>query len=334
MFEPITGLMGQRSGENTESSDKSNTVDPTSSVEEKQVEDENSANQVSEVIHRGEEAKEEIRNAEVETGSDEEIKNTSGEPKDNAASDHSEAEVVSPPVPVEAFEQKSEEIQQTESTRNFQEEERLEEVLSTPLETVQPGSTDNLQEDKESEEMSSTLSESLQPESTSSGGTLEASASVSTIDDGSRLSKSIDEKNAEREDAEDVLPVVTQDASPRGPSESRETYASDVPVSTIEAEDSSTDNLPVLQYNNAEASKAASDLVTPLNDAVAEPIELNQHLEKDTSVKELSSSASNSSDIANSVAELEKLKKETKMMEAALHGAARQAQVLKLQFVL
>lgn len=326
LFEPIIGLMGQRSGENAESSDNSYSVDPTSSVEEKQVEDDNSANQINEVIPRGEEAKEEIRNAEVETGSEEEIKNTSGEPKDNAASEHSEAEVVSPPVPVEAFEQKSEEVQQTESTSSFQEEERLEEVLPTPFETIQPGSTYNLQEDKGSEEMSSTLSESLQPESTRFEGTLEVTAAVSTIDDASRLSKSIDEENAEREDAEDVLPVITQDASPQGPSESRETYPSDVPVSTIEAEDSSTDNLPGLQYNDVEASKAASDLVTPLNDAVAEPVELNQHLEKDTNVKEWSSSASNSSDIANSVAELEKLKKETKMMEAALHGAARQAQ--------
>lgn len=339
LFEPIIGLMGQRGGENTaESSDESNSLDPTSSVKEKQVEEDNSANQTSEVIAQGKEANEELRNAEVETGSEEETKDTSGERKDNAASDHSETEVVSLPIPVEASEQKYEELQQTESISNLQEEERLEEILPTLLETVQPESTDNLPEDKESEEisstlreekgleeLSSTLSKSLQPESTSPGGTAGANTSGSTIDDAGSLSKGIEE-TVKREDAEDILPVQTQDSSPQGPAEGRETYASDVPVSSIEAEDSSTDKLRGLQYNDVDTSKAAaSNLVTPLNDAVADSVELKQDLEKDTNVKKRSS-ASKSSDIADSVAELEKVKKEMKMMEAALHGAARQAQ--------
>ncbi|KAH6781393.1 golgin putative 5 [Perilla frutescens var. frutescens] len=340
LFEPIIGLMGQRGGENNvESSDESNTLDPTSSVKEKQVEEDNSANPTSEVIPQGKEAKEESRNAEVESVSEEEIKDISGERKDNATSDHSEAEVVSPLIPVEVSEQKPEELQQTESTSNLQEEERLEEVLPTSLETAQIGSIHNLPEEKGSEQMSSTsseekgsqempstLSESLQPESISPGGTAGASTSVSTIDDATSLSKSIDEENAKREDAEDVLPAQTQDASPRGPAEIRETYVSDVPVSTIEAEDSSTDNLPDLQHNDVEALKAASDLVTSLKDAVPDSVELKQDLEKDTNVKERLTSASKSSNIADSVVELEKMKKEMKMMEAALHGAARQAQ--------
>lgn len=318
------GLMGQRGDEDTvESSDNSDSLDPTSTVKEKQIEDENSANQASEVISGGEEAKEELRNAEVERGSEEEVKDTSGEAKENAASDHSEAEVVSPPLPVETSEQKLEEAQQTESTSNLQEEE---EVLQ---ETVQPGSTtDNLQEEKGSEEISSALSESPQSESTGPGGTVGASTSVSTVDDATSLSNSTSDENAKREDAEDVLPAQTQDDSPHGPAESRETYVSDVPVSTIEAVDSSTGNLSGLQYNEMEASKSASDLVTPLKDANADSVEIKQHLEE-TNVKEQTSSASKSADVADSVAELEKVKKEMNMMEAALHGAARQAQVLK-----
>ncbi|XP_042035995.1 golgin candidate 5-like isoform X3 [Salvia splendens] len=324
LFEPIIGLMGQRSDEDTvESSDMSDTLDPTSSVKEKQVEDDNSVNQVSEVITGGEEVKEELRNAEVETGPEEEIKDTSGEAKENTASDHSEDEVVSPPILVEASEQKSEE-EHTESTSNLQEEERLE-VLPTSSETLQPGSTDNLQEEKGSEDISYTLSESLQPEAVSPGDTVGASASLS-INDATSFSKSIDDENAKSQDVEDVFPAQTLDGSPQGPDESRETHVTDVPVSTIETEDSSTDNLPGLQYNEVEASKAASDLVTPLNDAISDSVELEQVLEKDTDVKERMSSASNSSNNADSVAEHDKVMKEMKMMEAALHGAARQAQ--------
>ncbi|XP_042033644.1 golgin candidate 5-like isoform X1 [Salvia splendens] len=324
LFEPIIGLMGQRGDEDTvESSDMSEALDPTSSIKEKQVEDDNSVNQVSEVITGGEEVKEELRNAEVETGPEEEIKDTSGEAKENTGSDHSEDEVVSPPILDDASEQKSEE-EHTESTSNLQEEERLE-VLPTSSETLQPGSTDNLQEEKGSEDISSTLSESLQPESVSPGDTVGASASLS-INDATSLSKSIDDENAKRQDVEDVFPAQTLDGSPQSPDENRETHVTDVPVSTIEAEDRSNDNLPGLQYNEVEASKAASDLVTPLNDAISDSVELKQAMEKDTDVKERMSSASNSSNIADSVAEHDKVMKEMKMMEAALHGAARQAQ--------
>lgn len=324
--------MGQRGGEETvESSDMSDTLDHTSSIKEKQVEDDNSVNQASEVVPGGEEAvKEELRNTEMETVSEKEVKDISGEAKENVASEHSEAEVISPPIPGEAPEQKIEEVQQTESTSNLQEEEKLEEVLPTSSETAQPGSPDNLQEEKGSEEISSTLSVSLPPESVIPGDTVVASTSVSNIDDATSLSKSIDDENAKREDAEDVLPAQIQEASPQGPAESREAHVSDVPVSTVEVEDSSTDNLPGLQYNEVEVSKAASDLVTPLSDAVSASVELKQHLEKDTSVKERTSSANNSSNNADSVAEHEKVMKEMKMMEAALHGAARQAQVLRL----
>lgn len=323
--------MGQRGGEDTaESSDMSDTLDPTTSVKEKQVEDDNSVNQASEEIPGGEEVKEELRNAEVETRSEEEIKDTSGEAKEKAAFDHSEAEVVSPPIPDEASEQKSEEVQQTESTISLQEEVKLEEVLPTFSEPVQPGPTDNLQEEKGSEEISSTLSESLQPESISPGGTVGETTSVSNIDDATSSSKSIDDENAKIEDAEDALPAQAPEASPQGSAERRETHVSDVPVSAIEVEDSSPDNLPGLQYNEVEASKAAPDLVTPLNDAVSDSVELKQHLEKDTTVKERTNSANNSSNIADSVAEHEKVMKEMRMMEAALHGAARQAQVSQL----
>lgn len=71
-------------------------------------------------------------------------------------------------------------------------------------------------------------------------------------------------------------------------------------------------------------------MVIPLNDTIDKPTEIKWQ-NKDSNVNEKHLiTGSNSSDIAVSVSELEKVKKEMTMMENALHGAARQAQVFKL----
>ncbi|KAL8522404.1 hypothetical protein ACS0TY_012517 [Phlomoides rotata] len=319
---PIMGFMAQRGEESTiESAEKSNPSEPTSPILEKQVEGDHSGYQVSEQVpQEEEEAEEKIGLANLESGFGE-------EPKDNVIADHSEAEVVSPLIPVEFAEQKPDEVEHPEPINNLLEEERSEEVFPTLPETIEPESADSLQEDTPSEENSSKLLESLQPESTSTVGQLVDIASVSTIDDATSLPESIGEHNAEKEDVKDDSPVQAPEASPEGPDESQESFASDIPDNKKEAEDISTDKLAGLQYNDVEASKAAPDLVTPLNDTVADSVELKQPLDKDAYVKERHlSTGSNSSDIAASVAELEKVKKEMKMMEAALNGAARQAQ--------
>ncbi|KAK6153648.1 hypothetical protein DH2020_013287 [Rehmannia glutinosa] len=352
LFEPIIGFMGQRGGEGTvESLEKSNSSKPTSPVGEKQVENDNLANHESEQIPHGEETNEDLKNADVDTGSVEEIKAISGEPKENAAADHGETDLDLPSIPVEVPEQKPEEVEQTGSANNLKEEERSEEVIPTILESVQPEAAQNFQgeerseeiiptilesvqpeaaqnfQEERSEETPSSFSESLQPEATSPVGKIEVITSVSTIDDDISLPKSLDEQSAEKEDGKEVLPAQALDASPEGPAESRESSDSEIPEKTGDAEDNSTDRLPALQYNDVEASKAALNLVTPLNDTVSKPIELTQHSDKDANVKELRlNTGSNMSDVADSVAELEKIKKEMKMMETALQGAARQAQ--------
>ncbi|KAL7114143.1 hypothetical protein ACP275_04G101500 [Erythranthe tilingii] len=295
LFEPIIGFMGQKSGESSvESSGNSTSSKPTSPVRE-QAENDNLANQESEQISHVDQPIEELKKADVvEPGSGEEIiKDISGEPKDNATADHSEAEVVSPSIPFKEFEQKPEEVEQTEYANNLQEE--------------------------GSEEISSTLLESLQPESTSSVGKVEVVTSVPAVDDTASSMESLNKRNAEKEDV--------KDASPEGPTESRDSSGSDISCQTRDIEDNYTDMLPILQNNDEEASKEALDLSAPLTDIIGKSIELKQHSDRDANVKEKrSSSGSNSSDIADSVAELEKVKKEMKMMENALHGAARQAQ--------
>ncbi|KAL7152463.1 hypothetical protein ABFS83_04G098800 [Erythranthe nasuta] len=293
LFEPIIGFMGQKSGESSvESSGNSTSSKPTSPVKE-QAENDNLANQESEQISHVDQPMEELKKADVEPGTGEEIiKDISGEPKDNATADQSEAEA-SPSIPVKEFEQKPEEVEQTEYANNLQEE--------------------------GSEEISSTLSESLQPESTSSVDKVEVVTSVPAIDDTASSTESLNKQNAEKEDV--------KDASPEGPTESRDSSGSDISYRTRDIEDNSTDKLPILQNNDEEAPKEAFDLSAPLTDTIDKSTELKQHSDRDANVKEKrSSSGSNSSDIADSMAELEKVKKEMKMMENALHGAARQAQ--------
>ncbi|KAK4413858.1 Golgin candidate 5 [Sesamum alatum] len=327
LFEPIIGFMGQKGEESAdESSEKSNSSKPTSPVRKKQIEDDDSTNQVSTEIPHGQEANEE-KNSDVKTGSGEEIKDSTEDSKDNAAADNSGATVVLPVIPVPLPEEQPEEVKQTESSNNLQEEERMEEAFPTVLESVQPESVNNLQEEARSKELSPTLIESVQPETTSPRGEVEVDTSVSPADDAPSFPEGIDERNAENDDVKEVFTAQSLNALPEGPAESRESSASNIPDNTRDAEDNSTDKLPIVQYNDVEASKEASDLVVPLHDTVPMSLELKHHLDKDANVKEQRlSSGSNSSDIVESVAELEKVKKEMKMMEAALHGAARQAQ--------
>ncbi|KAK4410550.1 Golgin candidate 5 [Sesamum angolense] len=247
LLEPIIGFMGQKGEESTvESLETSNASKSTSPVRTKQVEDDDSTDQVSVQIPHGQEANEE-KDSDVKTGSGEEIKDTSEEPKDNAAADNSGDTVVLPPTPVPLSEEKPEEVKQTESA-NLQEEERRKKYF---------------------------------------------------LHYWSRYNQN--------------LQIIFKRR--RGPAESRESSASNIPDKITDAED------------EMEASKEDSDLVKPLNDTAPMSIELKQHLDKDANAKEQRlSTGSNSSDFVDSVAELEKVKKEMKMMETALHGAARQAQ--------
>lgn len=78
-----------------------------------------------------------------------------------------------------------------------------------------------------------------------------------------------------------------------------------------------------------EASEVVSDIVSNENYAIAKAIEVDQHVhDSETDIKEQGlSSGTNASDTSDSFHELEKVKTEMKMMENALLGAARQAQV-------
>jgi hypothetical protein len=89
-------------------------------------------------------------------------------------------------------------------------------------------------------------------------------------------------------------------------------------------------NYPLLTaLPSDEASAMVSDLVSPESHAIVKAVEVDQQVnDYETDIKEQQlSSGLNVSDSSDSMLELEKLKREMKMMETALQGAARQSQV-------
>ncbi|CAA0822370.1 Golgin candidate 5 [Striga hermonthica] len=325
LFDPIIGFMGQKGGEGAvESLEKSTPSKQESPVKEKQAENDNLASQESEQVLHVEQVKEDSKNAEVEPESEEETKSTVGESKENAGVENVETEVDLPSGPIESPEHKNVEMEQTESIKTVVENEKSEEIYPTASDSIQPESAHNFQEER-SDEVPPTHFKPLQPESTSPVGQNEVIPSVPSKDAETSLPDNLD--TTEKEGSKDVVPAQALDASHAVLGESKELSESESLEKTREAEDSSTNNLPVLLYNDAEASKEALDMVTPLNDAVSKTIELTRHPDKDPSAKERSlGTGSNVPDSADTMAELQKLKKEMKMMETALQGAARQAQ--------
>ncbi|KAK6125079.1 hypothetical protein DH2020_041195 [Rehmannia glutinosa] len=304
LFEPIIGLMGQKGEDSTlEPLKEPNSSQSTSPVKAEQVENDSSANNASEQISYQEEASEEVKKTDEETRSTVEIQDSSGEPEHKAPADYSEAEVVSPSTHVEVSEQK-------------------------PVQVEQTGSPNNLQEEEKSGEPLPTLLESVQPQSTSHKDQVEVIDSMPIIDDATGLPESTDEQREEEEkEVKEDFPAQAPGASSNVSDKNRDSSSPDFPHKTGDAEDNSRDNLPTLQHNSMEASEAASDLATHQDDTIAEPIELKQHSSDNSNVKEKHfSTTRNLSDIVDSVAELDKVKKEMKMMETALQGAARQAQ--------
>ncbi|GER45002.1 golgin candidate 5 [Striga asiatica] len=325
LFEPIIGLMGQKGGEDTvDSPEKPTFSKPESPVKEKQVENENLAREEIDQVLHVEQENEDLKIAEVKKESGEETKASTGESKENAGVEHIQPEVDLPLVPAKFPEQKHEEVEQTEFAETIAEE-RSKEIFPTSSESVQPESAHNFQE--RSDEVPPAHVESLQPESANHIVENEIAASVPSKDAETSFSESSNEKNVEKEGCKDVFPAQDLDAPPEATEENKEMPESEVPGETRDAEDNYQDRLPVLQYKDVEASKEALDMVRTLNDTVSKPIELTQNPDKNPHAKEHRlSTGSNMPDSADTMSEVEKLKKEMKMMETALQGAARQAQ--------
>ncbi|KAL3631905.1 hypothetical protein CASFOL_024889 [Castilleja foliolosa] len=292
IFEPIIGFLGQKGEENNtgEPLEKHDPSNSTSPVKAEQVENDSSYNYAREQISSQEDESEEVKKADVEKNATEEIQDKSSVSEDKD-------EVISPSAPVEVSEEKQVQTEQTDSPKNLQDVEK-----------------------------SGTLLEVIQPESTIHMDHVEVKDSASAIDGATGLPESMNEQKDEKE-KEDKEDFTAPDASSNKSDESSESFVPGFPRDIGENEDDSRGNLPTLQDNNVEVSGEVSDLATHQDDMIAEPIELNVHKSDDSNVKEKHLSATRNSDVnVDTVTELEKMKKEMKMMETAIQGAARQAQ--------
>ncbi|KAK4374771.1 hypothetical protein RND71_005448 [Anisodus tanguticus] len=135
------------------------------------------------------------------------------------------------------------------------------------------------------------------------------------------------DREQKKEVTEESPPVELQDAS----SDRVDSGRSSVSDSVIASEGGNFEEHPNRSFRRGqhtyEGLNKVSDSVIPENESVSRPFVATQPgNDHETDVKNRLSSGSNSSDVTDSVVELEKLKKEMKMMETALQGAARQAQ--------
>ncbi|EYU21470.1 hypothetical protein MIMGU_mgv1a000723mg [Erythranthe guttata] len=335
LFEPIMGFMGQKGGESTaEQLEEPNSSKPASPVKEEQLANDRSTNNASEQISYGEEGSEEVKKADVDTRSTEETDDGSGgEPEDKVTADPNEAEVVSLLIPAEVSEQIPVQVDQTESANNLQKDERSEEALPKLLQSAEGESTGHMGQVEviasvptkdhatESHESMDELKEEDE------GEEAEKEKEEKEEEEDEKKEKEETKEKEEEKEVKEVFPAQIPDVSSNSPNESRISDASDTPHKTGDAEDSSKDNLPALHQIYLEASEEASNVVTHQDDTIVSPVELKQLSGDNSNVKEQHlGTTRNLSDIADSAAELDKVKKEIKMMETALQGAARQAQ--------
>ncbi|XAR67703.1 hypothetical protein NMG60_11002578 [Bertholletia excelsa] len=145
--------------------------------------------------------------------------------------------------------------------------------------------------------------------------------------------ETVDNQNVQEQEqvtVENVSPVQADDAVSGSQTGTDTELPAPVSSTSREPENSeelSTDNLSPVQSSD-EVSESVSELVSSENDTIAKTVDSNQQANTyELDLREQhESTGSNASDVADSVVELERLKKEMKMMETAIQGAARQAQ--------
>ncbi|XP_059641956.1 golgin candidate 5 [Cornus florida] len=334
LFEPVMAFMGPKGEENTvESIEIPESSKPPSFAEEKEgTETDRLANYALEQNKPAEEASVDTKKAHALPDSAEGTNDALAEEKNDAlaeekndalaegtndalaegtttvSADTAEAKFDPQQVPVELSEPNAEHVEESGSLDHIQQKESSE-----------VGSSENLV----SVEAKSGTAEVDKVEV----GVLVPQESHNVVD----LRESTDEQKMQEEEiAEEVSPVHTE-VSPR---DSQAEIGTELPDSSSspskEAESaeehSKGDSLNAQRSD--EASEMVSEPISHENDAMVKAIEVNQQssdYETDTKEQRLSS-GSNASDISDSMVELEKVKREMKMMETALQGAARQAQ--------
>lgn len=214
------------------------------------------------------------------------------------------------------------------------------ELPDSPIQNLEPDTFDNVQEKVISDTTPSNETESGEPKEKAieapevdAGGVIpEESRGDCSNESGNEEKKeeSKDEDNAVTEEGvEKSVPVQTEVSS----TEKGEVEKEPFDTLTGGADESKTNSSPIASPQT-EASEPFSPSSTPETESEARAVEADEqtndrevHGKEPQMITEAKPSA-----LADSAPELEKLKMEMKMMETALQGAARQAQVVYWPF--
>ncbi|KAI7985662.1 Golgin candidate 5 [Camellia lanceoleosa] len=300
LFEPVMAFMGHQGGESTvESIEKPESLKPPSSVEEKQV---------GEIDRSTDFATEQTRPAEEVNAESSHMLPDAAEGTNIAITDGINAVLVEPgtsesdlqPIPVELSESNVEYVEEPDSLNHLNQKETSEMGPSESSESVEakPGTNEVDQVE---------VGAPVSPES------------HNVIN----LHEITNEQKAEEEEvAEKLSPVQAEDAvsgsqAGMGVELTGFGFANSKEIESHEGY--VTDTLPNVQPPD-EAAEIVSESVSHENDTFGRGVDLNEQAsDYEPDIKEQRvSSGSSASVIADSVVELEKLKREMKMMETAL----------------
>ncbi|KAH7565247.1 hypothetical protein JRO89_XS09G0172200 [Xanthoceras sorbifolium] len=307
LFDPVMAFMGHKNEESdTESEEKPESLlQPPKAEEKGQVETESLPQSGAEQTT----AKEEKEACKTEE--DEDVKHPqTAERVDAVISDHGKAESESPTVPTEARESTIKNVESSDSIDNLQQKEILD---------VSPS------EDKESVEAKSEPGEVDRVE------TVPPHESHNVVDtrESRGQEKKEESKDEEKIQAEEIVEKIQAEILSIIQAEVNTEPAESDSVSA-EVNEGAREIILSGALPPNEPSETVSASASPENNAKVKAVEVDQQAnDSATANKEQRlSSEANVSDSPHSVHELEKLKIEMKMMETALQGAARQAQVL------
>ncbi|PSS17932.1 Golgin candidate like [Actinidia chinensis var. chinensis] len=329
LFEPVMAFMGHKGGESTvESIEKPESLKPVSSVEENEgAETDRSTNFVTEQTRHAEEVNEE--NYSVPTDAAEGTNNAIAERINAVTTDRDKSESADPgksefdsqPIPVDLSESNVEPVEE-------------------------PNSLDHLNQKETSAMWPFENSESVEAKP----GTNEADQFEGIVPIESQtvvnLHKNVNEQKTEEEKiVENCSPIQSEDAvigsqarigvelpgsfsAASKETESHKGHISDNLPATLPPEEAAATVSESVPRDSDTIVGVVSESVPRESDTIVGAVDLNQQaIDYEPGIKyQCVSSGSSSSAIANSVVELEKLKREMKMMETALQGAARQAQ--------
>lgn len=348
-------FMGQKGGETAvESIEKAESSKPALPTEEV-VEDSAESTVQHDVVPK--EPKEETRDVIEQTKSveeaNEEAQNVDEKPNQKISAEEENGEARAADVKLDsAMETKVEREEQRSATRPDERKAEIDSVAEASevnLDHAREKSPEipqkNIPEEKSSENLELVASQTSNALSqTEVGIPLLVDSQENTDDDREQKKEVTDESplvqsqdassdRADREEKKEVTeespPVQSQDASSERAESGRPSISDSVTASEDGSVEEHSNRSFLGDQHTDESRKRVSESVMHENESVSRPVGATQRgNDHETDVKEQRlSSGSNSSDVTDTLVELEKLKKEMKMMETALQGAARQAQV-------